>query len=275
MSSVRQRSERHRHCYRRSLCRCDISAHQYTAVCNQRNIHTCRFFGVFGNLLSLTIICTHPPIRKRLPNYSFVNQTLADLLVCILLVPYSTTPLCLIWQSRALLVGLYDVSVYSIVALSVERCLEVVYPIWHKLNVTKVKVKVTIIFIWIFGITYKYSYLLPGTRAVNGVCIIYEYYGSSPLLSSASARGVLNSFVDIIFPLFVIFLCYILMWRELRNKVKPHGGPTTQSIGTTSINASISRARRNILTILVIVVAFLIACNSYTSCVKLLARHHD
>jgi len=98
--------------------------------------------GVVGNLISLVIICKHPPIRKKLLNYYFVNQTVADLLVSILPVPsvtaglihygYSTPLLCLIWQSRDIFFGLYDVWVYSIVAMSVERYLEVVYAIWHK-----------------------------------------------------------------------------------------------------------------------------------------------
>jgi len=47
-------------------------------------------FGVVGNLHSLTVIFTHPPIRKKLPNYYFINQTIADLLVSILLVPSVT-----------------------------------------------------------------------------------------------------------------------------------------------------------------------------------------
>jgi len=227
-------------------------------------------FGVLGNLLSLTIICTHPPLRKKLPNYYYINQTVADLFVCILLVPsvtvglisygYSTTPLCLIWQSRALFVGLYDVSVYSIVALSVERYLEVVYPIWHKLNVTKTKVKLTIVGTWIFAIAFKFTYISSTTRAVNGVCLICEFYPSAFV---SSAAGLLDCFVAFLFPLFIIFLCYILMWRKLQTKVKPHSGPTRQSVGTTSNDASMSRARRNILTTLFIVVAFLIVCNSY------------
>jgi len=238
-------------------------------------------FGVVGNLLSLTIICTHPPIRKRLPNYYIINQTIADLLVCILLVPsvsvgvipygYSTPLLCLLWESRALFVGVYDVSVYSIAALSVERYLEVVYPIWHKLNVTKVNVKVTIMVIWIFGITFKVTGMLPTTRAVNGICIISRFF---PSAFASSATGVLNCSVSFIFPLFIIFVCYIQMWRKLRNKVKPHGGPFTQSTSTKSTNASMSRARRNILATLVIIVAFLIVSNSYKQVLLMLNYLH-
>jgi len=239
-------------------------------------------FGVLGNLLSLIIICTHTPIRKRLSNYFFINQTIADLLVCILIVPsvtvglipygiYATPLLCLLWESKVFFVGAYDVSVYSIAILSVERYLEVVYPIWHKLNVTKVKVVVTIMVIWIFGITFKVSCLLPTTRAVNGVCILYGFY---PSALASSAAGVLNICVAFIFPLFTIFVCYIQMWRKFRNKVKPHSGPNAQIIVTSSTNATMSRARRNILTTLVIVVAFLIVCNSYKQGLMLLNFLH-
>jgi len=236
-------------------------------------------FGVCGNLLSLTVICTHPPIRKRLPNYYFINQTIADLLVSILLIPgntvglipygYSTILLCYLWQSRAIFVGVFDVSVYCIAALSVERYLEVVYPIWHKLNVTKVKVIVTIVVIWILAILYRYAYSLPPTRAVNGVCIIAAFY---PSTFASSLGGLINWFIEFLFPLSLILFCYIQMWRALRNKVGPPSGPITVTVssGTKSTNTSMSRVRKNILTTLVIIAAFFIVCNTYKQILVLL-----
>jgi len=106
--------------------------------------------GMLGNLLTLIVICTHAPIRNKLPNYYFINQTIVDFLLSILLIPSMTDMIvapvqptylyCLIWESRALFRSLYLVSVYSILALSLERYVEVVHPVWQRLNVTQTKV---------------------------------------------------------------------------------------------------------------------------------------
>jgi len=46
--------------------------------------------GMLGNLLTLIVICTHSPIRNKLPNYYFINQTIVDFLLSILLIPSMT-----------------------------------------------------------------------------------------------------------------------------------------------------------------------------------------
>ena len=163
------------------------------------------------------------------------------------------------------------ISVYHILALSVERYLEVVHPIWHKLHVTRAKVVVTILIVWLFGFTYKYAYILPTTRVVNGVCSIANFY---PSVLASTVGGLMNCFVDFIFPLILILFCYIRMWRRLRNKVKPHFYPTALSSEARATNTSMSRARRNILKTLVIIVSFFIGFNAHKQLLMLMKFLH-
>jgi len=236
-------------------------------------------FGIIGNLLALIVIITHSPIRKRLPNYYFINQTIVDFLVSLLLVPtvtkglisfgYSTTPLCLIWQSRVFFLAFYMISVYGILALSVERYLEVVHPIWHKLNVTKVKVIGTIVIVWLTGFIQKFSYQLPTSGAVNGFCYIAVFY---PSRTASFVAGLTNGVFDFIFPLFLISFCYIQMWRCLKNKVKPQPAGPNISVKDRKypLGSNLSQARKNIFVTLVIIVAFFVVCNTYKQVLILL-----
>jgi len=131
-----------------------------------------------------------------------------------------------------------------------------------------VKVLLTILFIWICAIGYKYTYVLPPTRVVNGVCVIAAFYPSTIV---SSVAGLINCFVEFIFPLFLILFCYIQMWRGLKKKVETQCGPTTVGGGGIRVtNASMSRVRRNILTTLVIIVTFFIVLNSYKQTLVLL-----
>jgi len=234
--------------------------------------------GVLGNLTTLIVIFTHAPIRRKLPNYYFINQTIVDFILSILLAPsmtinlipigYSTTLLCLLWQCRITFISLYDVSTYCILALSVERYLEIVHPIWHKLHVTKAKVIITIILVWLFGLLIQFSYVLSTTRAVNGTCRVVSFFPSRAVSSFA---GVLNFLIEFIFPLLIISFCYVQMWRCLQSKVKPLSGPNDAVSGNTSGPLiSLSRARRNILKTLFIIVASFMICNTHKQILLLL-----
>jgi len=189
-------------------------------------------FGIIGKILALVVIFTNAPIRRRLLNYYFINQTIVDFLVSLLLIPsvtvglipfgYSTNLLCLAWQSRVIFLSLYNVSVNSILSLSVERYLEIVHPIWHKLHVTRVKVLLSILIVWLIGFVQKCLFILPTTRPVNGVCMLAKFY---PSRTVSSVTGFINFIIHFLLLLSLISFCYIQMWRSLRNKIKSHPSP--------------------------------------------------
>ena len=112
--------------------------------------------GITGNLLALIVFLGHKPLLKRPANYFLVSQCTINLLVSILLIltimvdashwsPSVVVPMCYLWNSRALFSGLFQSSIYNIALLTVERYLEIVHPIKHRLKISKGKVIASII----------------------------------------------------------------------------------------------------------------------------------
>ena len=59
-------------------------------------------------------------------------------------------------------------SIYCIAALAVERYLEVVHPIQHRLYMTKGKIAVAMVLNFVLGPSYKTLIAYPGVVVVNG-----------------------------------------------------------------------------------------------------------
>ena len=108
---------------------------------------------ILGNLLASVVFVTHKPLRSKLSNYFLINQSVIDLLIGVLVLVVYTSNLdnmdasgtiqhllCVLWRSRIFVVGLLLSSVLCIVAITVERYLEVVHPIAHRVKVTRKKV---------------------------------------------------------------------------------------------------------------------------------------
>ncbi|NJL80252.1 MAG: G-protein coupled receptor, partial [Richelia sp. SM2_1_7] len=67
---------------------------------------------------------------------------------------------CKIWATKLFLWGFLVSSTYNLVALTVERYLAVVHPIWHKTSFSKNKAIVLIVLVWIFGPAWNASYMI-------------------------------------------------------------------------------------------------------------------
>src|SRR6218665_2827496 len=118
--------------------------------------------GVIGNCFACAIIIGHRPLRMRLANYYVISQCALDLLVSLLPLTNMTTFTdfktsleaggminCYLWKSRALLLGFMASSVFNIVALTIERYFEVIYPIKHKIYFSRSIVIVSISASWV------------------------------------------------------------------------------------------------------------------------------
>lgn len=109
--------------------------------------------GVVANLLVCFIFVRHRPLLRRLPNYFLLNQSLLDMAAGLTLSitailtgfnstlssqPSAATLLkCYLIDSRLMFFGIFMASVWNLAVLAVERYLEVAYPIWHRLSLTR------------------------------------------------------------------------------------------------------------------------------------------
>jgi len=215
--------------------------------------------GVVGNCFACAIIIGHRPLRMRLANYYVISQCALDLIVSLLLLTNMTTFTdfkisldaggminCYLWKSRALLLGFMASSVFNIVALTIERYFEVIYPIKHKIYFSRSIVIVSISASWVMGIVFKmcHIYALLIVTA-DGFCLPG---GNIP--ARATITSVTNFLGEYFINICIIAFCYIQMGRKLRISVAPRSTSTAAESAT-------SRARKNILKTLLNVVVCL------------------
>ena len=228
--------------------------------------------GLVGNIFVVIVILSTSSMRKQFTNAYIINQSLVDGVVSLFLVLTTAFEgdgrrydsildelFCRLWLTKLGLWGFLVSSSYNILALTLERYLAVVHPIWHKMKLTKSKVAVSIAFIWIFGPAYNMSYMVPtsGTTETNE-CSVYSFW-PNPLLQRAV--GVLTIFIQFFFPLALLVLFYTRMIIALRRRVTP------EVLGASSINQanrrksdSMARARKNILKTLGMVAFSFVFC---------------
>ena len=235
--------------------------------------------GITGNLLALIVFLRHKPLFKRPANYYLASQCTINLLVSIVLIltiavdashwpPTVVAPMCYLWNSRAVFVGLFLASICNITLMTVERYLEVVHPIKHHLKISKDKVIASIIAGTLFGVIFKLCIACPSVKVVSGICTSASY----STVAVKRVVGVANFLVEYFIPVAVIAFCYASMALSLRRSVKISH---STDVEPHRIETKISRARRNIVKTLFIVVLSFIVCTTFKQVMLLFSALGD
>ena len=135
--------------------------------------------------------------------------------------------------------GLMTSSTYNLMAISTERYLAIVHPIWHKVPFTKMMADSIAIFIWLFGVSFVASIVIPTTGMLRGHCFVSMFW---PSRATARAVAFVQIFVNMILPIFVHSFCYARILSALRKRktmVTPEDGTmsTAQMQKTSGTNA--------------------------------------
>lgn len=228
--------------------------------------------GAVANFFTCIVFLCHKPLRQRIPNYFLANQCIIDLFISMILflnVTVTASPsgyvprllFCYLWSSRVVFSGLFNASIFNLAVLTVERYLEVVHPIVHKLSLSRSKVIGALAFSWMLGIGYKLIVVLSTTTfggGPGGPCL----FGVFASEAAGEVNVVVGCLVELIAPVVTIAICYTLMVRSMQRTVHPMtsssssgaGGGGGAGAGGAVVAAKI---RKNILKTLLIVVIFM------------------
>lgn len=222
--------------------------------------------GIVGNLMTCIVIASHKPLRSRLSNYFLINQSVIDLLLGVLILIIYTSNLenltltglpqliyCMFWKSHVFLVGLFYSSSLCVMAITVERYVEVVHPILHRTKVTKRHIVYSLVGIWVGGMLFKIMFVLPVSKINKGACIIN--FGGKTTSFVPRIIGFINFIGEYCLPLAVICFSYVKMISKMRSRVQPFqldGKPASTTY----------KIRRNLLKTLLTVVIFMVVCNT-------------
>ena len=165
--------------------------------------------GVIGNLLVVVVMYKYKKLFMQVKSAYIINQSFIDglasavLILLSLLRPYLVLDMdsvlaevyCRIGMTQLPLWGLMASSSFNLMAISAERYLAVVHPLWYRTRFTDRKSRVSIVFIWIFGISYVALYEVHSSGITHGECVpLYRW----PSVAAARAVGMVQIFVALI-----------------------------------------------------------------------------
>nr|XP_045589307.1 prolactin-releasing peptide receptor-like [Procambarus clarkii] len=184
--------------------------------------------GVFGNCLVCYVVFRNKHMQN-VTNYFITNLALADILLCVLAVPF--TPLYTFmgqWMFGRLLCHLVTmaqgtsvyVSTLTLMSIAIDRFFVIIYPFRPRLRLSICYL--IIISIWLFSI----SATLPYALYVRQVEYQDRYY-CEELWPSESIRQVFSGFTAImqfVVPFIIILYCYVKISVRMNERVRAKPG---------------------------------------------------
>jgi len=224
--------------------------------------------GIVGNAVVVVVIVQCSTMRKRFSNILILNQSCIDLATSVFLLLTKTITFsygnlsglgdelyCKFWLDEFPLWSLMLSSSYNLMALTVERYVGIVFPLFHHTFLSKTKILVLASAAWCPGPILMLCFLVPTSGVVDGRCKIMAIHASE---TWKKVSGVVLFIMQYLLPIFLFVACYSRMFIRLRTEVHPFG----PHIGSEAAVQK-ARARRNLLKTLFVVVVGYLLCNSF------------
>ena len=224
--------------------------------------------GIVGNAFALFIIIRSVNMRQKFTNILIANQSCIDLMTSVLILIIKSLHisgghlsgiaaelLCRFWTSELPLWSLVISSSYNLMAMTVERYIAIVHPIFYHTSFTTKRTILLACAAWLPGFILMLLTVVPTAGVIDGRCYVMAIFAS---VFWMKVCGVALFVFQYLLPIVVFISCYVRMFMEMRNQVHP------QASGVVA-HASVqkARARRNILKTLFVVVVGYLLCNSF------------
>ena len=240
--------------------------------------------GALGNGFVILVMVSSKEVRKKIPNILIIHQSIIDAFTSVLLILTSANTYdnkgdhyglvgelyCRIWAMKVPLWSTFMVSTYNLLILTIERYIEIVHPLFHKVSFGREHLFTAMVLVWIIG--FAYNFLLTGLTSgtTHGSCDLMTDWPSE---CARKATGVLTFVLQYFVPLLVMIFCYSRITWILKTKATK----VVPISNTNNLNASdsvaqsqtpnvvirttlMSRARRNVIKTLFIVCIGFVAC---------------
>ena len=223
--------------------------------------------GIFGNAIVIFVILQSVSMRNKFTDILILNQSSIDFATSVLILITKALNvskqilsgvggdiLCKFWLNELPLWSLMVSSSYSLIAMTIERYIGIVHPMFHHTSLSKTNVIFLACVSWCPGPILMLCFMVPTSSVVNGSCTMI-------IISDQSLRraiGVVFFVIQYLLPIIVFITCYSRMFIRLRTHVHPEA-PNLCHEATVKK----ARARRNVLKTLLLVVIGYILCNSW------------
>ena len=224
-------------------------------------------FGMFGNAVVIFVILHSASMRNKFTNVLILNQSSIDFATSVLILITKMLNvskenlsgvggdiLCKFWMNELPLWSLMVSSSYGLIAVTIERYMGIVHPIFHHTSFSKKHVIFLACASWWPGPTLMLCFMVPTSNVINGSCTIIEI-SNQPLRMTS---GVALFVIQYLLPITVFITCYSRMFICLRTHVHPEAPNLCHDATVKKM-----RARRNVLKTLLLVVIGYLLCNSW------------
>ena len=223
--------------------------------------------GIFGNAVVIFVILHSASMRSKFTNILILNQSSIDFATSVLILISKVLKsynenlsgvggdiLCKFWLNELPLWSLMVSSSYSLMAMTIERYMGIVHPMFHHTSFSKTNVIFLACASWWPGPILMLCFMVPTYDVINGSCTMIKISDQS----LRRAIGVALFVMQYLIPITVFITCYSRMFIRLRTHVHPEA-PNLSHEATVKK----ARARRNVLKTLLLVVIGYLLCNSW------------
>jgi len=229
--------------------------------------------GAVANAAVLYALIVHNAreTKKRMVNWLIIHQNLLDLSCCIIFVATMSMKVSNIYLQGALGYILCSIlaggnaiycalnsSVINLMALTTERYLKVIHPVWGKKYLKIWMTYAAIAFSWIAGILSIGPLSFVTSVVADGRCLGFALYWTN--VEIKVGHGVWSFLTFFVIPLILFVYCYGHIVMVTRKQARVMAGYNGEGSAQSAAQVQAKRMEWNVIKTMIIVTAFFIVC---------------
>ena len=229
------------------------------------------FAGILGN----TIVCiVLNKMTTEKVKFLIRSQAIIDLITSVFFVAYAfgrdlypilipesifTAYLyCLLWKWATVKFWMFSISTYNLVAISIERYISIIHPLWYLSNFTKHKTILLACCAWFLGPIFQIIYSVSQIFYISGRCNWKEYQPHGRII-----MGIWLFIWDFLMPCMIMTYCSIRICLVVISQNKHDNNLKARFVSKDStvevaVRADARRSRSITTTFIVVILAFVV-----------------
>ena len=209
--------------------------------------------GFLGNL-TVCIVVAKMRSQRNYANNLIVSQAVTDLVTSLVLIATTFTEIfpapppqnlvfgyfyCVFWYSRIAMFSMFTISTFNLVAISLERYIAVIYPIWYSHHFSRKTATLFGILAWLLAPLMQTIIGFTQFSIANGSCVYITV-----TRAVQAVTGVILFLYDFFVPCIIMAFCFSRISIKFHNQKKRVGASDTSSTKTSTQTqvSTISRA---------------------------------
>ena len=229
------------------------------------------FAGILGNSMVCVVL---NKMRSEKVKFLIRSQAIIDFMTSLFFVAYAfgrdlypikipRRPIaaylyCLLWKWATVKFWLFSISTYNLIAISIERYISIIHPLWHLVNFTRNKTILLGCFAWLLGPIFQIIYSVSQIFYISGRCHWSGYQTNGRII-----MGIWLFIWDFFMPCMIMAYCstrvclVVISQKKNDNNLKAHFAAKDAAV-KVSTRAQVKQSRSITITFIVVIFAFVV-----------------